>query len=149
MSGFVQRAPGQRVPMPQRTTRLRVPIVWRILALEQSIAQNATTTTVKYRWQRPLVLVYMQLLCQPFSEANVAGLELSWEDGFGDQVGTSGMAMQTICGRAVMGERDTIGSKWSPIEIRVKHQDIFTFSVKNTGSVTVTPILLFHGVERG
>jgi len=139
-----------RNPSPQAVAGVRAPCLWRVLPLEVSINASSTGAAVKYRWQRPLVIVHMQLLTKSGVDGDVAALDLAWEDGQGDQVATTGLAGGKVAGFALAGDASMPQwSKWAALEMPVKHNDVHTFQITNNhASRAITPILLFHCVEQ-
>lgn len=115
------------------------PQVWRVVDVEVSIAAGATSPTIKYRWKRPLAIVYMKLGVLSGSPTDLRGLELAWDDGQ-DQLITTGRAPSTLAGGA-------FDQRWVPMQVEVTAGQVHSFTFSNRGTVAVTPRLLFRCVE--
>lgn len=139
------------LPNYQSLIGARAPVIWRVTQslFEQTIAIGATGAAVKYRWQRPLIIIGMQLFARSGALTDTAGLDLSWEDGQGDQVATDGIQPRTFCGQGCGENRGAPWAfNWIPLEIQVRHNDVHTFQVKNNSATTaVIPILLFQCID--
>lgn len=140
-----------RNPSPQDVAGIRAPCLWRVGPnFEVSISAASAGPVVKYRWQRPLVIIHYQLITRSALDTDLAALDLAWEDGQGDQVVSLGLASNGMFGYGGSGAgRGVPYSKWVPIEIPVKHNEVHTFQVTNNhASRAITPILVFQCVER-
>jgi len=134
-----------RLPSNTSVIKTQVPMIWRVHDLEVPVSQGNFGPVVKYRWQRPLVIVQMKLMVTSGQADDLAALELFWEDGEGDQVPTSGFLPLSVCGSAI-----SKNGHWLQMEQPVLHNKVMTFQVQNRSRLegTITPILLFQCVER-
>jgi hypothetical protein len=135
-----------RLPAYESTIGVRAPIIWRILALEVGVAKSGGVgPKVLYRWQRPLVLTHVKMMARSGLDADLAGLQLSWEDGRGNQVPTTGRFPTSLPGLAISSS-----AQWLDIEIPVLHNEIHSFQVTNLtpGDGVTVPELFFLCVER-
>lgn len=133
-----------RLPAYESTIGVRAPIIWRIHQVETVIGAGAMGPKVLYRWQRPLVLTHMQVMARSGVSSDLAALELSWEDGRGNQVPTSGRLPIPAACFALFG-----GGKWFDIEVPVLHNEVHTFQFSNfDGQRAIIPLLFFLCVER-
>lgn len=138
-------------PTPQSVMGINAPAFWRPGgSIETALAPGATGAAVKYRWLRPLVIVDWIVITSSGANADLAAMSFTWEDGYGDQIVTSGFAANnSLPCFGMVGASSPHYSRWTPCEIEVMPQHVHTFTFTNGhASNTITPILLFHCVER-
>lgn len=156
--------PGQRHRNQQRSNVRDVvgftpPCIYRVgTAFEVQIATTVTGPLVKYKWNKALFVVGMQLMTRTTNDggatwthgsaADLECLDLAWGNEQHEQIITSGSTPSTFPG----GMTNSFGqhgfqSAWLQIEMQVRAHEIWTFQVTNNSAKTMIPILAFECIE--
>lgn len=130
-----------------------LPRIYRVPALEVALAPGAVGAAVRYRWNKALFIVGVQLfgradVAANHSTANTDGLDLAWQNEAFENIATSGSIPSTLYGglcREFNWEGFT--GNFLQVDMQVRAHDTHTFQVTNNGANTVTPILGLMCVE--
>lgn len=125
-----------------------IPKLHRIVDVSSALAPATSGAVVDYRWQRALDIVAILVFGRSTTVSNeiaTAALSFTWEDDKDRQVGTSGLAPQSIPAFALASQRE-----FFPLQfVSVKQNEVYRFQfVNGHATATITPILLFRCVDR-
>ena len=136
-----------------------LPCIYRVPALETQILTTATGPLVKYKWNKALFVVGVQLMTRSTadagatwvfgSEADLRGVDLAWGNECHEQIATSGSIPSSFPGAACseFNKADGFFPNWAQLDMQVRAHDVWTFQVTNNTLLTVVPYLAFQCIE--